>query len=119
MPMRILRHPVSRDEVVVLVAAEDSQGELFRFEYVARAATAPPPDHVHRGQEERVEVLEGTIRCRVAGKERVLQAGESLAIPPGVYHAVWSSDPSGSRSIGEYRPALDMQRILELAFSGA
>jgi len=114
---RTLRHPVSGDELIVLVAAEDSRGELFRFEYIARVATAPPPDHVHRGQEERVEVLEGTISCRISGKERVLTPGESLTIAPGVYHAVWNSAPSGSRSIGEYRPALDMQKIFERAFS--
>lgn len=117
MPTRALRHPVSGDQLLVLVGSEESQGELFKFEYLARTSIAPPPDHVHPEQEERVEVLEGTIGCRIGGQERLLKPGEAVTIPPGVHHAVWSADPSGSRSIGEYRPALDMQRIFEEALS--
>ena len=64
-------------------------------------------------------MLEGSISCRIAGEERVLGPGQTLTIPPGVYHAVWNSDPSGSRSIGEFRPALDMQEIFEASFSSA
>ena len=118
MPERAIESPTSGDELVVLVGARDSRGELFRFEYVARTASPPPPDHVHMEQEERVEVLEGTIRCRVGGEERVLGPGETVRIPRGVYHAVWSSDPAGSRSVGEFRPALKMQEIFEAAFAG-
>ena len=61
MRSRTLTHPVTRDRLVVLVAAEDSAGELFRFEYVARAATEAPPDHVHGIQEERIAVLDGSL----------------------------------------------------------
>ena len=76
-----------------------------------------PPDHIHMEQEERVELLEGTIRCRAGGEERVLGPGETVTIPCGVYHAVWSSDPAGSRSVGEFRPALKMQEIFEAKFA--
>ena len=96
-----------QDRVIVLVSAEESAGELFRIEYVALEVTPPPRDHVHTQQEERVEVLEGTVRCRVAGVEHVLGRGETITIPPGVPHAVWNEDRSGSRSIGEYRPAMN------------
>jgi quercetin dioxygenase-like cupin family protein len=117
MTTRTLEHPTSGDQLVVLVGVKESRGEVFRFEYVARSATPSPPDHVHKEQEERLEVLEGRISCRIAGRHRELGPGETLTIPPGVYHAVWSSDPSGSRSIGEFRPALDMQELFERSFS--
>jgi D-lyxose ketol-isomerase len=103
--------PAVEDRVIVLVSEEESAGELFRFEYVAREVTPPPMDHVHTEQEERVEVLEGTLRCRVAGTELLLCPGERIVIAPGVAHAVWSEDPLGSRSIGEYRPAINAQRM--------
>ena len=102
---------------IILVETQESRGELFRFEYVARAVTPPPPDHVHKEQEERVEVLEGKVSCRISGRECVLGPGESLTIPAGVYHAVWSSDPWGSRSVGEFRPAMNTQAIFERSFS--
>ena len=116
-PERAIENPIFRDKLIVLVGARDSGGELFRFEYIARAASPPPPDHVHMEQEERVEVLEGTIRCRIGGEERMLGPGDTVTIPRGVYHAVWSSDPAGSRSVGEFRPALKMQEIFEAAFA--
>jgi mannose-6-phosphate isomerase-like protein (cupin superfamily) len=131
MAARILQHPVWGDRLIVLVSAEESSGELFRFEYIARPGRssvwparpspgAPAPgDHVHAEQEERIEVLAGTLRCRVAGQERALGAGECLVIPPGVPHAVWNADASGSRSIGEFRPARDSQAMFEEQFTAA
>jgi quercetin dioxygenase-like cupin family protein len=99
-----------QDRVIVLTSAEDSAGELFRFEYVARQVTPPLRDHIHTEQEERLEVLEGTVRCRVAGIDHILQQGERMVIPPGTPHAVWNDDPRGSRSIGEFRPAMNAER---------
>ena len=129
---RILQHPVWGDQVTVLVSAEESAGELFRFEYVSQpgrssvwparvcpSARSAPDDHVHLEQEERVEVLAGTLRCRVAGEEHVLAPGESMVIPAGVPHAVWNADPSGSRSIGEFRPARDTQAMFQTYFVAA
>lgn len=83
-----------------------------RFQwYVARQVTPPLRDHVHTEQEEPLEVLEGTVRCRVAGIDHLLQRGQGMIIPPGTPHAVWNDDPRGSRSIGEFRPAMNAERI--------
>jgi len=117
MTAKTLEQRASGDQLIILVDTKESRGELFRFEYVARAATAPPPDHVHRQQEERIEVLEGKVSCRIAGKESELGPGETLTIPAGVYHAVWNSDSAGSRSIGEFRPAMNTQDIFERSFA--
>jgi len=111
MATRVSKSPVVQDRVIVLVSEEESAGELFRFEYIACEVTPPPTDHVHTEQEELVEVLQGTLRCRVAGIERVLCPGERIVIAPGIAHAVWNEDPLGSRSIGEYRPAINAQRM--------
>ena len=117
MAARALEDRATGDQVIILIDTEESRGEVFRFEYIARSVTTPPPDHVHKDQEERVEVLEGQISCRMAGLERVLGPGERLTIHPGVSHAVWSADPRGSRSIGEFRPAKNTQAIFERSFS--
>lgn len=111
MAVRLQERQIPRDRVIVLVSAEESSGALFRFEYIARAVTPSPRDHIHTQQEERVEVIEGTLRCRVAGVEHSLERGEKMTIPPGIPHAVWNDDPRGSRSIGEYRPAMNAQAM--------
>src|SRR5271168_4966898 len=101
----------TQDRVIVLQSAEETAGELFRCEYIARDVTAPPRDHIHTHQEERLEVVEGTVRCRVAGKEYLLERGSVIVIPPGTPHAVWNDDHRGSRSISEYRPAMNAQAM--------
>jgi len=111
MSVTVLDRKANRDRVIVLISAEESAGELFRFEYVARQVTDAPRDHIHTQQEERIEVLEGNIRCRLGGAEYVLGPGERLTFPPGIPHAVWNEDPRGSRSVGEYRPAMNAQRM--------
>lgn len=119
MSSRILVHPVLQDRVTVLVTPEDSAGALLRIEYDARAVTPPADDHVHPEQEERIEVLAGTLHCRVSGEVREMHAGETLVIPAGTPHALWNETPSGSRAIGEYRPALEMLALFEVLFAAA
>ena len=111
MATTVSERPVSRDRVIILKSAEDTAGEFFRCEYIALEISERPRDHIHTHQEERVEVVEGTVRCRVAGKENVLEPGMVMVIPAGTPHAVWSEDPRGSRSIGEYWPAMNAQAM--------
>jgi|SRR5271166_6390594 len=111
MATQVSDRPATQDRVIVLTSAEETAGELFRCEYIAREVSAPPRDHIHTNQEERLEVVEGTVRCRVAGKEYVLDRGRVIVFPPGTPHAVWNDDRSGSRSISEYRPAMNAQAM--------
>jgi len=101
----------TQDRVIVLKSAEDTAGELFKCEYIALVVSPEPRDHIHTHQEERLEVVEGRVRCRVAGKEYVLERGSVMVIPPGTPHAVWNDDHRGSRSISEYRPAMNAQAM--------
>ena len=39
-----------QDRVIVLTSAEDSEGEVFRFEDVAHQVTTPLRDHVHKSR---------------------------------------------------------------------
>lgn len=118
MNRKALQHRTTGDRMIVHVAPDDSRGAVFRFEYLTQNATPEPGDHLHSDQEERVEVLSGTLHCRIDGRERVLHAGEAVVIPPGVAHAVWNADAVESRSIGEFRPALDTMAMLEAYFAG-
>lgn len=103
--------PAIQDRVIVLKSAEETGGELFRCEYIACVVSPRPRDHIHTHQEERLEVVEGTVRCRVAGQEFVLERGRVMVIPAGTPHAVWNEDRAGSRSISEYRPAMNAQAM--------
>jgi mannose-6-phosphate isomerase-like protein (cupin superfamily) len=116
---KLLLHPRTGDRLVVLEETVDSAGESFRFEILTSVVADPPDDHVHCAQSERIEVLAGTLRARIGGREHVLRAGTVITIPPGTPHAVWNGDPGQTRTRGEFRPALDMQERLEAKFRGS
>ncbi|MBI1817953.1 MAG: cupin domain-containing protein [Deltaproteobacteria bacterium] len=116
MAARILDHPGTGERLIVHTAPEESAGALLLFEYVTGLSMPGAPDHSHADQQERVEVLAGTLHCRVDGRERVLQTGEAIVIPPGVPHAVWNGETGESRSMGEFRPAGETLATLEAYF---
>lgn len=63
----VVENPMTGERVTFLETASDTGGELLRFEYVL-----PPrfsiPEHVHPRQEERHEVLSGTLTGRGGGE---------------------------------------------------
>jgi quercetin dioxygenase-like cupin family protein len=100
-----------------LETSGETNGDLLRVEVVL-----PPgfsmAEHVHPHQEERHEVLSGTLRARVGGQERDYKAGERVVGPPGVPHA-WRnpSDHEDLRIVSEHRPVSHMEYMLETGFA--
>ena len=66
---------------------------------------SPPPRHLHPAQDEHFEVLSGRLTAKVAGKERVLEEGETLDVPRGTVHQMWNAGPDPVRARWETRPA--------------
>ncbi len=64
----------------------------------------PPPKHYHPAQDERFEILEGTLHVRVDGNERVLAAGETIEIPRGSVHQMWNAEDVPARAIWRTSP---------------
>ena len=75
-------------------------------------------EHVHPRQEERHQVLSGTLRARVGGQERDYKAGERVVGPPRVPHA-WRnpSDQEDLHIVSEHRPASHTEHMLETGFA--
>jgi quercetin dioxygenase-like cupin family protein len=112
----VIENPLTGEKVIFLESTRDTGGELLRFEYVL-----PPrfsiPGHVHPHQEERHEILSGTLRGRVGGRERSYSEGESAVGPPRVPHA-WrnASDREELRIVSGLRSALHLEMLLETSF---
>jgi quercetin dioxygenase-like cupin family protein len=64
-----------------------------------------PPKHFHPQQDERFEVLEGTLNTRVDGQERELHAGDVLEIPRGAVHQMWNAGDVPARATWTTSPA--------------
>ena len=90
----VLHNPVTGEYArVVEHTAERAVGELLA---VPGAAVAGP--HIHPGQEERFEVLDGVMGYRRDAHRGELQAGESVTVPPGVVHDWWNAGDGNLRA---------------------
>ena len=62
-----LDNPVTGLRTVFRATSEETAGELLQVEWIGDAFWTTGPDHVHRLQEERFEVLSGKLGLRVDG----------------------------------------------------
>jgi mannose-6-phosphate isomerase-like protein (cupin superfamily) len=80
--------------------------------------SAPPlarvPEHVHHDQEERLEVVSGTLCLRVGGRELTLGPGQSAVGPSKVPHE-WRNPSADEevRFLVGIRPGLPVESMLE------
>ncbi len=65
-----------------------------------------PPLHRHPAQDERFEVLRGALRVTLDGRELIVAAGESVAIPRGAAHRMAPVGPEGAVARWSTTPAL-------------
>jgi mannose-6-phosphate isomerase-like protein (cupin superfamily) len=77
--------------------AATTDGEYVEFDVVGRARGLIAQPHVHARQTERHEVIEGSMRLTIDGREHVLRPGDATDVPPGVSHR---QRPSGGAVCG-------------------
>ena len=83
----VLHNPVTREYArIVEHTTQRVVGELLAL---PGSAVAGP--HRHPGQEERFEVLEGTMGYRRGDVRGELRPGESVTVPAGVVHDWWNA----------------------------
>jgi quercetin dioxygenase-like cupin family protein len=114
---QVIANPVTGERVVFRATAADTQGRLLSMVYHAPAQYFIGPPHIHPRQEERSEVVAGTMRGRVGGADRRLRPGDVAVVAPGVRH-MWRSDGEEElHAIVEFRPALGTETVLEVLFA--
>ena len=62
----------------VRVEVRESGDELIEFDVVGRARGLIAAEHVHTNATERYEVIEGTMRLVIAGREHLLGLGDVM-----------------------------------------
>ncbi|MGH3088294.1 MAG: SRPBCC family protein [Rubrobacteraceae bacterium] len=112
-----IENPLTGERITFLETAGETDGESLKFEYIL-----PPgfsiPEHIHPKQEERHEIVSGTLRGSVAGRERDYEPGQKVIGPAGVPHA-WRnpSDDEELLIVSELRPALRFEPLMETYFA--
>jgi quercetin dioxygenase-like cupin family protein len=112
---QILENPVSGERIVFRKTAADTGGELLAFDLFLDPDGHVPGAHVHPEQEERFEVVEGTMKFRRGLKTVVARAGDTVVVPPGTIHRFANAGDGPAHMLVEVRPALRMEQLLETA----
>ena len=74
-----------------------------------------PGKHVHPVQEERFEVLSGTMKFKMGRETVVAEAGEVVTVPAGVSHKFENGGDETAYVRVQVRPALKMEQLFETA----
>jgi quercetin dioxygenase-like cupin family protein len=88
----------------LVATATETAGELLEMEATYGGTGQLPPEHIHPRQNERFEVLDGTMRTIIGGTKRRYGPGETFEVPAGTPHQMTAEGPARLR--WEVRPAL-------------
>jgi quercetin dioxygenase-like cupin family protein len=110
-----LDDPLTGQHLNFLQTGRDTGGQLLQVE-VRLDPGGWVPRHAHVRQDERVEVLSGSLSMRVGGKERTLGVGESAEVPRRKVHVVRNAGDGEARFLLEIRPARRMEAAMRSLF---
>lgn len=82
----ILDNPLSGERFFFHETATDTDGERLVFELELPPGGRVPGGHVHPSQEERFDVLNGTMRFRKGMRRVTAESGDSVVVPAGTSH---------------------------------
>ena len=105
-------NPATGEWITYTAIAEDSDGQLVRFDW-RRAPGGVIPEHIHPRQQERFTIRSGRARFTVNGREQVAEAGQTVVIPAGVPHSVRNPGTAEIDGIVERRPARQAKEFHE------
>jgi quercetin dioxygenase-like cupin family protein len=108
-----IENPISGEKITFIQTSADTDGELLEIELELSADGAVPGAHIHPEQEERFEVIEGTMAFRMGLKKFVAGPGEVVTVPAGKVHAFKNAGDDTAKVRVQVRPALQMEQLFE------
>jgi quercetin dioxygenase-like cupin family protein len=113
---QILVNPASGERITFVHTAAETGGELvaIRLE-LPPGGRVPGGLHTHPLQEERFEVLEGTMHFRMRRRLIVAGPGKVVVVPPQVAHDFANAGRETAVVRVDIRPALKMEQLFETA----
>jgi mannose-6-phosphate isomerase-like protein (cupin superfamily) len=111
-----IENPVTGERIVFHETSRETNGEAVVIETFVQPDGFVAAAHVHPKQEERFEVVSGTLGLEIGGEEVVAGPGETLTIPAGTPHRFWNAGEIEVSFRCEVRPALQFEQLLETMF---
>ena len=114
----VVWNPLSGEKAMFVESAEETGGARIVVDFAVEAGGfVPGGEHVHDTCVEHFEVRAGRIAFLLGGEQRVLEAGEQLTVPRGLWHRWWNPGDDEVVTRVRVEPALRFQDGI-LAFWG-
>jgi mannose-6-phosphate isomerase-like protein (cupin superfamily) len=110
---QILDNPVSGERIIFRKTSADTDGELLEIDLELAPDGHVPGKHVHPVQEERFEVVSGTMKFKMGRKTVIAEAGDVVTVPAGTSHKFENGGDETAYVRVQVRPALKMERLFE------
>jgi quercetin dioxygenase-like cupin family protein len=116
-PGTTIENPVTGERMLFRKTSRETGGEAVVVECFVQPNGFVAAAHVHPSQEERFEVLRGTIGLRIGREESIARPGDRLTVPAGTPHKFWNAGEDEAHFVCEVRPALQFEQLLETMFA--
>jgi quercetin dioxygenase-like cupin family protein len=113
---RTIRDPLTGQRLTFLDTAADTEGQSLRAE-VRLEPGGFVPRHLHIRQDERLEVVAGSVRFRTRGEDRVLGPGDTSLISRRRFHRVSNAGPGEARFMLDVQPARHIEETMRSMFA--
>jgi len=112
-----IHNPVTGERIVFRQTSADTNGEAVVIETFVEPDGFVAAAHVHPSQEERFQVLRGTVGFKIGGKKQIAGPGTRVTVPAGTAHKFWNAGDETAQFVCEIRPALQFESLIETMFS--
>jgi mannose-6-phosphate isomerase-like protein (cupin superfamily) len=115
-PGDVIDNPVTGERMTFLRTSAQTGGALAEIELQLSPAAFLAAEHIHRSQEERFDILQGTVLLRCSGKESTYGPAETVAVPAGASHAWAPVGGHGARIRLTFTPGADIEDFFDEFF---
>ena len=108
-----IENPISGERITFLKTARDTNGESCLFDCRVPPGKTPLPAHIHTRQEERFEVISGTLDVLLGRATFTLSPRQKAVLPAGIKHQWRNAGPDDVYFRVEVVPPRNIERVLE------
>ncbi len=112
-----IENPVTGERIVFRQTSRDTGGEAVVIETYVEPSGFVAAAHVHPAQEERFQVLRGSVGFRVGRRKLTAGPGDRITVPAGAAHRFWNAGDETAHFVCEIRPALQFESLIETMFA--
>jgi mannose-6-phosphate isomerase-like protein (cupin superfamily) len=112
-----IHNPITGERIIFRKTSRETGGQAVVIETIVQPNGFVAAAHVHPSQEERFEILRGSVGFKVGGKKLVAGPGQRLTVPAGTPHKFWNAGDEEAHFICEVRPALQFESLIETMFA--